>query len=110
LVHGRSPLSEICNDLILARSMPSGAVHTNSTAMPPMWFATVPALARKRGRVASGRGDIGELYCAAIQAKPSTVRCSCQPSGRRECTSSLSAVRSRGWPPSRMAWVMSGAR
>src|SRR5277367_4627924 len=29
LVHGRSPLSEICNDLILARSMPSGAVHTN---------------------------------------------------------------------------------
>src|ERR1700687_6464876 len=29
LVHGRPPLSEICNDLILARSMPSGAVHTN---------------------------------------------------------------------------------
>src|SRR6266851_433527 len=29
LVHGRSPLSEISNDLILARSMPSGAVHTN---------------------------------------------------------------------------------
>jgi hypothetical protein len=27
-------LSEICNDLILARSMPSGAVHTNSTAVP----------------------------------------------------------------------------
>jgi hypothetical protein len=30
------------------------------------------------------------------QAKPSTVRCSGQPSGRRECTSSLSAVRSGG--------------
>jgi hypothetical protein len=29
LFHGRSPLSEICNDLILAQSMPSGAVHTN---------------------------------------------------------------------------------
>src|SRR5271167_5175934 len=29
LVHGRSPLSEIYNDLILARLMPSGAVHTN---------------------------------------------------------------------------------
>jgi len=25
--HGRSPLFEICNDLILAQSMPSGAVH-----------------------------------------------------------------------------------
>jgi hypothetical protein len=29
LFHGRSPLSEIYNDLILARLMPSGAVHTN---------------------------------------------------------------------------------
>jgi len=32
LFHGRSPLSEICNDLILAQSMPSGAVHTNIVA------------------------------------------------------------------------------
>jgi hypothetical protein len=30
LFHGRSPLSEICNDLILAQSMPSGAVHPNT--------------------------------------------------------------------------------
>src|SRR5208282_1961174 len=30
LFHGRSPLSEICNDLILAQTMPLGAVHTNS--------------------------------------------------------------------------------
>ena len=29
LFHGRFPLSEICNDLVLARSMPSGAVHSN---------------------------------------------------------------------------------
>jgi hypothetical protein len=29
LFHGRSPLSEIYNDLILAHSMPLGAVHTN---------------------------------------------------------------------------------
>src|SRR5271165_4138777 len=29
LVHGRPPLSEIYSDLILARLMPSGAVHTN---------------------------------------------------------------------------------
>jgi hypothetical protein len=27
--HGRPALSEICNDLILAHLMPSGAVHTN---------------------------------------------------------------------------------
>ena len=26
--HGRSPLLQICNDLILAQSVPSGAVHT----------------------------------------------------------------------------------
>src|SRR3954454_9412336 len=30
LLHGRSPLSEISNDLSLAHSMPSGAVHTSS--------------------------------------------------------------------------------
>src|ERR1700704_30110 len=30
LFHGRSPLFEICNDLILAQSMPSGAVHPNT--------------------------------------------------------------------------------
>src|SRR3954451_19911522 len=29
LLHGRSPLSEISNDLSLAHSMPSGAVHTS---------------------------------------------------------------------------------
>jgi hypothetical protein len=33
LFHGRSPLSEICNDLILAQSMPSGAVHTITAHM-----------------------------------------------------------------------------
>jgi hypothetical protein len=31
LFHGRSPF-EICNDLILAQSMPSGAVHPNTFA------------------------------------------------------------------------------
>src|SRR4051794_26862223 len=29
LLHGRSPLSEVSNCLILAHSMPSGTVHTN---------------------------------------------------------------------------------
>ena len=33
LFHGRPPLFEICNDLILARLMPSGAVHTNRMAL-----------------------------------------------------------------------------
>src|ERR1700756_2926378 len=33
LFHGRSPLSEICYDLILAHSMPLGAVHTNRTTL-----------------------------------------------------------------------------
>ena len=57
----------------------------SSTAVPPMRFAAVPALDRKRGQVASGRSDIGESFeCAAAQAKPSTVRWSCQPSGKRE--------------------------
>jgi hypothetical protein len=32
LFHGRSPLFEICNDLTLAQSMPSGAVHPNTQA------------------------------------------------------------------------------
>jgi hypothetical protein len=41
LFHGRSPLYEINNDLILARSMPSGAVHTNT-------FWTLPAQTRNQ--------------------------------------------------------------
>jgi hypothetical protein len=61
-------------------------------------------------RLPRGAAISVSFYCATAQARPSTVRCSCQPSGRRECASSLSAVRSRGWRPSRMASVMSGAR
>src|SRR5262249_7075934 len=38
-----------------------------STAVPSMWFATVPALARQRGRVASGRRDIGELLVQRLR-------------------------------------------
>jgi hypothetical protein len=30
LFHRRSPLSEICNDIVQAQSMPSGAVHPNT--------------------------------------------------------------------------------
>jgi len=35
-------------------------------------------------------------WAQLLKAKPSTVRCSCQPSGKRECASSSPAVRSRG--------------
>ena|SRR5215469_8848436 len=38
LFHGRPPLSEIYSDLILARLMPSGAVHTNRNR-----FSATPA-------------------------------------------------------------------
>ena len=38
----------------------------------------------------------GLMNSDRAQAKPSTDRCSCQASGRRECASSLSAVKSRG--------------
>ena len=41
----------------------------SGTAMPPTWFATVPALARKRGRVASGRSDIGQLLLRSGSGK-----------------------------------------
>src|SRR5713101_5100835 len=37
LFHGRPPLSEIYSDLILARSMPSGAVHTNRKDIIRPW-------------------------------------------------------------------------
>jgi hypothetical protein len=45
LFHGRSPLFEICNDLILAQSMPSGAVHpitrcdltNDAVQLPSLW-------------------------------------------------------------------------
>src|ERR1700761_3736660 len=44
LVHGRSPLSELGNDLILARSMPSEAVHTNTRPAAPCAPASKPRL------------------------------------------------------------------
>src|SRR5271165_5026661 len=42
LFHGRSPLSEIYNDLILARLMPSGAVHTNRRLIYPSFADSAP--------------------------------------------------------------------
>jgi hypothetical protein len=41
LFHGGSPLFEICNDLIVAQSMPSGAVHPNTQTSPSRWSGHV---------------------------------------------------------------------
>jgi hypothetical protein len=41
---GRSPLSEIYSDLILARLMPSGAVHTNRIRVSDFFSVSPPAL------------------------------------------------------------------
>src|ERR1700682_123416 len=48
LFHGRSPLFEICDDLILAQSMPSGAVHpiTQTSAVALDLLANFDAAAR----------------------------------------------------------------
>ena len=52
LFHGRSPLFEICNDLILAQSMPSGAVHPITLRRPSgqhgKWLLWVCAVKRRR--------------------------------------------------------------
>ncbi len=42
LFHRRSPFSEICNDLILAHAMPSGAVHPNRPINMLQNFSTWP--------------------------------------------------------------------
>jgi hypothetical protein len=60
--------------------------------------------------VFSGLNVRGSLNSDRAQAKPSRVRWSCQASGRRECSRSFSDVKSRGCRPSRIAWVISGAR
>src|ERR1700690_3251917 len=43
LFHGRPPLSEICNDLILAQSMPSRAVHPITPIHTQTWDRRRPA-------------------------------------------------------------------
>jgi hypothetical protein len=74
-----------------------------------MQFEVLIGAGRKRGWLPWGsRCDAFEFGSA--QAKPSTVRCSCQTSGRPECARSLSAVKSGSWRPSKMACVMSGVR
>jgi len=48
LFHGRSPLFEICNDLILAQSMPSGAVHPNTRLGHSNYHAATAGLGHSR--------------------------------------------------------------
>ena len=68
----------------------------SSTAVPPARFGDSDDTGPQQA------GCLGTCRCRLgvepdrAQAKPSTVRCSCQQSGRRECASSLSAVRSSG--------------
>src|SRR4051794_32019136 len=64
LLHGRSPLSEVSNSLILAHSMPSGTVHTRSG------FYAAPACTRRRNSRARG-GGIGQP--GTDSAKPDSV-------------------------------------
>src|ERR1700736_937157 len=45
LFHGRSPLFEICNDLILAQSMPPGAVHPNTHCRNSNWATALEGYA-----------------------------------------------------------------
>src|SRR3954447_6133705 len=73
LVHGRSPLSEINNnDLILACSMPPGAVHTNSRC--------------------AGRGE-GLIFCCRFAVLSTMARSA--PASDRD--SILPTIRSRKW-------------
>ena len=48
LFHGRSPLFEICNDLILAQSMPSGAVHPITDTVEKLDFLPRSQFLRKQ--------------------------------------------------------------
>jgi len=74
----------------------------SSTAAPPARFGdSDDAGPQQAGCLGTYRSRLG-VESDQAHANPSTARCSCQPSGRRECASSLSAVRSaadgrRGW-------------
>src|SRR5208283_3632400 len=59
LFHGRSPLFEICNDLILAQSMPSGAVHPNTRLGHSNYHAATAGLGhfRRSARVLRWSGE-----------------------------------------------------
>ena len=69
----------------------------SSTAMLParVGDSTTPG-PQKAASLGTRRCRLGVERGLWAHVKPSTVRCSCQVSGRRECASSLSAVRSRG--------------
>ena len=101
------------------RSKPHNIEPTSGSVSVELYSSTAVLLdavreiggAGRKRRRSPGVNDLGgALSFGSAQAKPSTIRCSCQASGRRECASSLSAVSPRGWCPSRMACVISGAR
>ena len=77
----------------------SGSVSVerySSTAVLLAAVRDIGGAGRKRDRLPRGKRCRWSFELGSAQAKPSTVRCSCQASGRCECASSLSAVRPRG--------------
>ncbi len=88
--HGRQRRAGLVNITPTAGNVSVGPYF--STAAPARRFASVVALVPSE--VGLAMRPSAEFDPA--QAKPSTVRCSCQPSGRRECSSCLSALRSGG--------------
>ena len=77
----------------------SGSVSVerySSTAVLLAAVRDIGGAGRKRDRLPRGKRCRWSFELGSAQATPSTVRCSCQASGRCECASSLSAVRPRG--------------
>ena len=88
--HGRQRRARSSNIALMNGGVSVGRYF--STAVSPMRFA--PVGRRRQARLRPSRCTVAPSGPA--QAKPSTARCSRQPSGIRECASSLSAVRSGG--------------
>ena len=93
--HGRQRHAGLANITPIAGNV---SVEPYSSTAAPQCRAADCGCTRASSEVGSPR-DLamrpGSEFGPA-QGKPSTTRCSCQSSGRRECASSLSAVRSRG--------------
>src|ERR1700722_19202993 len=99
LFHRRSPFGEICNDLILAHAMPSGAVHPNTPINTHWHFSDAAASANVRfgadfvAKVGSGRGLAALSLCRSALIRRSrrrlyatlTLRNARSLSGRRLC-------------------------
>jgi hypothetical protein len=68
MFHERPPLSEIYDDLILAQSMPSGAVHTNNPA------SHIKGLRRPKGAPEANRPWSDQERDVVLDEAPSHIR------------------------------------